>query len=497
MPIDSPCAEYEKASAKWQKCRDVIAGGDAIKGNRVLYVAKPSGMDKDDYNAYIERPEFFNATARTVQGMSGAIMRRPPTHEARPDVEKLFTDVTLNGRALESFAADVLKETMSVGRAGVLVDMPPAGSENQRPYWVLYTAEQIFNWRVVVVDGKRVLRLVVLRECAKTPSPDDPYVMEEEITYRELRLLMSDGPRPVPTGYVQVIWRKVITASDDGTKKEEWVADAPIAIVRRGEALTFIPFVFFNADDNETDISEPPLNDLADVNVSHFRTSCDWEHGAHYTACPTPWAVGVPTQTTLKIGSGTAWILNDGPHSKADMLEYSGQGLGALEALVDRKEKRMAVLGARLLEQQATHVETAEAVRLRQRGDESVMVRLANTVSAGLTRALQWTTWWMGSGKLEQSEIQKAKITLNTDLIEVKMDAPTMTALMGLFQGGAMSFEVLFHNLKQGELIPAGRTLEDEQEAIEGEERKRLDITKEELAAAKAPVIAPAGGTGV
>jgi hypothetical protein len=485
MPIDTPCKEYEAASRKWQRCRDVIAGGDAVKASKEVYVLKPSGMDRADYEVYVSRPEFFNATARTVHGMSGAVMRREPTKKAPAPVEKLFTDVTRNGRSLDNFAQDTLEEDLRVGRCGVLVDMPPEGTENARPYWVLYKAEQIINWRVRVAEGRRVLVLVVLEECSTQVSPDDPYVLREVKQYRELRL----GAAGI---YEVVIWTE--KERKDGDERVEYVPGPTLFPTRRGESLPFIPFTFVNPAHRDPEIDDAPLQDLVDVNLSHFRTSCDYEHGAHYTACPMPWAVGVPKGENLKMGSGVAWILNDGPNSKAGMLEYTGQGLQGLDKLVDRKEKRMAVLGARLLEQAPTHVETAEAVRLRQRGDESVMVRLANTVSSAMTQALQWTTWWMTTGKLEVIDAEVAAVTLNTDLIETKMAPEELTALMAAFQGGGMSFESLFWNMQQGERMPPKRTLEEEKAAIDEEERARLELTKEELEAQPRPIVGGGGG---
>src|SRR5206468_661127 len=134
----------------------------------------------------------------------------------------------------------------------------------------------------------------------------------------------------------------------------------------------FIPFTFVGATSLSPNVDKPPLLDLVEVNLSHYRSSADLEHGRHYTALPTPWVSGMRPDSNLRIGAGVAWVLED-PTAKAGMLEFTGQGLQALEKALESKEKQMAVLGARLLEMQPRLQETAEAVRLRHNGDAATL----------------------------------------------------------------------------------------------------------------------------
>ena len=61
---------------------------------------------------------------------------------------------------------------------------------------------------------------------------------------------------------------------------------------------------------------------------------------------------------------------------------------------MDRDEKLLAVLGSRLLQDQKKVGETAEAIRLRQSGEESVLTAIATSVSESLTQVLRWVYWW-------------------------------------------------------------------------------------------------------
>ena len=113
----------------------------------------------------------------------------------------------------------------------------------------------------------------------------------------------------------------------------------------------------------------------------------------HFTALPTAWVSGFDKGSTLRIGSSTAWV-TETQGATAGFLEYTGQGLTTFERAMDRDERLMAVLGARLLEGQRRVGETAAAIELRHSGENSVLSNLAISVSASLTQVLRWAYWW-------------------------------------------------------------------------------------------------------
>jgi hypothetical protein len=208
---------------------------------------------------------------------------------------------------------------------------------------------------------------------------------------------------------------------------------------------------------------KPPLLDLVDVNISHYRTTIDLEHGAHFTALPTAVLAGFGTGKTYRIGSGVAWV-SDKPEAKAFFLEYKGAGLSALRDLISDKEKQMAVLGARLLEEQKKQTEAAETHRLRQSGEQASLASVANTVSEAIERCLRWAVYWDGASDTIRDGVT---FTLNTDFVAQKLDPQTMTALMAARQAGEISQDTFLYNLKQGEILPPDHSIEDEKELLE------------------------------
>jgi hypothetical protein len=247
------------------------------------------------------------------------------------------------------------------------------------------------------------------------------------------------------------------------------VSSNPILPTRNGRPLDFIPFVGIGPRGVSIRVDKPPLLDLVDVNLSHYRNSADLEHGRHFTALPTPYITGwmepgEGSASTLRIGSGAAWTLSN-PESKVGMLEFTGQGLRALEVALDHKEMQMAVLGARLLEATPKTGETAEAVRLRHSGEHAVLGTMTSAVSQGLSKILRWHIWWMGL----EPESRVAGVELNRDYFDSVMSPNEAEALMKMWQAGSITFETLYWNLQRGEWARPGVSVEEEKAQLETE----------------------------
>jgi hypothetical protein len=130
--------------------------------------------------------------------------------------------------------------------------------------------------------------------------------------------------------------------------------------------------------------------------------------------------------------------VSETPGATAGYLEFTGQGLTSFERAMDRDERLMAVLGSRLLQDQKKVGETAEAIRLRQSGEDSALSAIATSVSESLTQVLRWIYWWNTTLVLPSSEmlpfgLSKAEVTvkLNTDFGIAGMSSQDLQAVVG------------------------------------------------------------------
>jgi hypothetical protein len=312
-----------------------------------------------------------------------------------------------------------------------------------RPYATKYDADCIINWKNKRVNNVQMLSMVVLKESAQIQL--DEFESQSVTRYRVLDL--SD------IGYRQRVFE------EDKHGNIQQVGD-DIYPLANGKTMSFIPFEFIGVRDNSPCVDKPPLLDLVDVNLSHYCTSADLEHGRHFTGLPTPVVCGVQLESgqSLSIGSAKAWVFPD-PQASATFLEFTGQGLGELREAMREKESMMATLGARMLAPEAKGVESAQTASIHRAGENSVLASISQSISISLTHILEWLRDW-------SNITGDVIVELNRDFVPPTMTAQDLTALVTAWQSGAISSLDLFNQLKQNDIIKPEVTFDDQQEAI-------------------------------
>jgi hypothetical protein len=222
-----------------------------------------------------------------------------------------------------------------------------------------------------------------------------------------------------------------------------------------------IPFIVLGANSSSTDVQKPPLLDLIDANIAHYRNSADYEHGLHFTGLPTPYVAGVQLDEgqTLNLGSKTAWVFPD-PSAKASFLEFTGQGLSTIREAMKDKETRMASLGARFLADDKRSGEAFQTLELRTSGERSTLASIARAASDALSKALNIMAAWVGAP-------ETARYDLNTEYVNSTMSPQMLQQLVMAYQTGAMPLSVLFQNMQKGEIVSDAMTFDAYQAQLE------------------------------
>jgi hypothetical protein len=382
-------------------------------------------------------------------------------------------DADMLGTSLYGYAKQVVSEVVSVGRCGTLIDWEGASRSGQgenRAYAALYRAEQILNWRVERVNGRNIATLIVLHEPqGGERKGTDVFDSSAGEQIRVLRLDQSSesGGLSENLKCVVEVWRP--------SQSNSWQLVESLVPLRHGRPLPLIPFVFHGPEHSRPAIARVPLDDIMALNLCHYRMDADYKHGLHYTALPTAWVSGFDKKSTLRIGSSVAWVA-DHPGATAGFLEFNGQGLTSFERALDHAERLMAVLGSRLLEGQKKVAETAEAMQIKQSGEDSILGSLATSVSESLTQMLRWVYWWNSTAeKPDDVNDQQVLLDLNTDFRTSGMSSNEVTALVAAWQAGAISQDTLFELFRHSEILPDGRKNEEEAGLIrKGLPRERL-----------------------
>ena len=447
MPINTRHPQYAARQPEWVKCRDAYGGSTPVKAAGTKYLPwTEANPDQTEYNDYLTRAVWYDAMERTVNGLVGAVTRKETAYAIPSAMEADMEDVTLSGTTFDAFAALVLREQLTPGRLAVEVAYPEEEGAASRPYWNLWGAESLVNWRTMRIDGVVTLVWAVLEEPAPKPGRDE-YSHETVTRYREMVLVNPTGERY----YGQRIWVKRTTSEG-----EVWVIEKEIIPTRRGSLLTKIPLTIINAGNTDADAGKPPLLGLANQDFAHYRNSADYEMAVSMIK-PIYYFFGVPTGQKIVLGSKRS-VTSEDNQATAGILQ--GADPVGLEKAMAMKVAYMATLGGRMLEAAPLQAETASAVKMRHTGEESSLRTVAQTMAQGLTLVLRDHAEWLGA------DPESIEVTPNLDYIDATLLPDQVRAYMELQQSGLISYETFYALLQGGELTRPGVDAETEQEAI-------------------------------
>jgi len=331
---------------------------------------------------------------------------------------------------------------------GEIATQAEANAANARPNATMYKTESIINWEESVIDGSKTLSKVVLVEDVSVKV--DEFKSEVKQVHRVLDLF---------DGFYRV---RLFESKDD---VDTQVGEDIFPLIG-GNRQTSIPFYFYPT----VKVQKPLLIGLVNMNLSHYKTTADYEHGCHLSGLPTLFISGYTPEEghVIYIGGPTAQALPESD-AKAFYAEVKNN-FEALRNNLKDKEKRMVTLGTRALQEQQRQVESAETASIHLSGEVSTLAAMSISLSVVFNKAITKMIEWAGSDNA------KVTVLLNRDFVPMHMSAQTITALLGLVQAGEMSKEAFFWNIKQGEFYKDSDTYELEQERINANPPPSPDI---------------------
>jgi len=366
-------------------------------------------------------------------------------------MQPIVDDTTGEGVELTQLAKKCAGWVLPLGRAGLFIDYPTtsgvvtkAALEEQgiRPTITGHAPWNIINWRTRKRGAKSVLSLVVLEE--EYTVSDDGFEIKLD---KQWRVLRNDGDI-----YTAEIWRK--TAGLNFQR----VLGPLTPLNAAGVPFPDIPFCFIGSENNDSEVDAPPLFDLADINVAHYRNSADYEEACFLVGQPTPVLIGLTEVWADKyfkegvgIGSRAAIPLPVGADAK---LLQATENTMPKEGM-DHKERQMVALGAKLVEQKEVQRTATEATQ-EEAAESSVLATVANNISMAFVWALGWTAEFLG---VPEAGI---KFELNTDFDTTGMNSADRAELIKEWQAEAITWEEMRAGLRR-----SGIATEDDKAAAD------------------------------
>ena len=495
--------EYNKMLPIWTRNRDAVEGEDAIKARGTTYLPKPNGQKNSEYLKYLQRAQYFNGSGRTLSAYEGMIFRKNPIYnykskdekdplsaEAGPEAQKkkdtynaFFENITCDGKSANQFLREIVKEVMAVNKVGVLIDFPvlsdkagvvPVMSKKEyearklHPVASLYKAESIKNWSWELIDTNVVPRVIVLQE--KTDGRASYATLSSAYTdsYRYRVLLLEDYVNE--RGESTYRYKQIIFESSDANSYKVASVIYPIA---NGEYINHIPFYIL------TDIGldyranvKSMISDLVTTNIGHFINSADWENELHWVGIKTLYLPGWNLQVNGQPRLGGAMA---GPRDTVPQLIEASSDSGIKDEM-QRKEERMAVLGAERISQQGRYIASKETARINAQSESATLSSMSSSLSESMSDVFSFLLDWAGFKDVNVS------VDINKDFYEDDLSGEELLKWIESVQNGGASFEMYYFNMDKKEAFPPDWSMDKERAALEKANANTLGLGDEKAA---------------
>lgn len=475
MPVDTPHPEYSNYLDRWDTIDDVWRGTVALRdekyiprrGGQVPPNTKRSDESKypleeadveeitqlhtqsfDDYERMLIETACFNAAKETVETNTGLVFQEPPTRswsDDHPlDTSGFTEDVSQCGQSLDTFAARLLREAMTTGRCGVLVDMPSDEKDFEErfgrrmnlkeradakvlPRWNYYGPTNIINWQEMHFRGRYQNVQTVLRSLEPVSVVDE---FSREMV-EQFRVLDFNNE-----GYYRhrVFRRQVTPTGDAGEDKqsENILYQGEVVPERNGEPINKLPFFPFSHDNCGMAIQDPMSESLFEKTLQLFQQETNFYHVLSYMV-PQWWGKGMASSEIPQIMGAGVFLPLRSEQGHIGVAQANDGGLTSQLRAIEQLRDQLLALGARTLSS-ATGRETATQVNLHNQKALSQVAKAAKAVSEQLTSMLQFTSWWMG-----HDDWREIDYSLNTRSLPNPWDADTIRVMMDVVLSGLMS----------------------------------------------------------
>lgn len=467
--------EWDEALPFWKKVDDILEGITELREHSDLYLPQFPAEHPEVYEDRVKSATFYNAYRDTLDSISGLMFRRPPS--LGTDVPKRVADdlenCDLQGTHWLVFAQSMFRERVHHGFCAVAVDAPATPVENRaqeiaqgrRPYWVLYEAPSVVNFRFVPISQKRQLQMIVFKECVSIPTGGMGAFMEweEREMYRvwEIPVAYVSADNITATGPAQ--WRLYqeveVNEGEDKGKKELVLVESGITKFDR------IPVTLFG----EVDDARPFLYDLAEVNLNHFQQQSDFESSLHICGVPIPYAINRDRAE----GSTTAWgkstLIDLQQGGAIGYAEPTGSSLQQMRDYLKDLVGQMRDMGLAIALEGTGTARTATEEIFKAGRRASRLAQLSQQLHDALETLLAMHAAYY-------SEATGGSVTMGSNGDDLTIDYNELRVLSDMADRGQLRIETVWALMKKAGKLPDDFDISKETEAMKNYNEQILPI---------------------
>ena len=397
---------------------------------------KPGQESEHCYLQRVRCLAFTPYTARLISAAVGLVLRKPITLTCENDKAKEYWDehrenVDRENTDLDGFARQVLTTALTYGLGHVLTTFPAAmvkdgktvsladlRRENPQPAFSLVTPEELIGWRTNY-DYQNGLGQVRIRR----------YTTENRGEYGEQMV-----------GKIMVISPTQTQHFESTDAMENWEEIGATSMT-----LGYIPLSTCYASKEDLNVGYPPLESVAELNMSHFKLQSQLSYALHVAGYPILLLKNWESNDKLRLNVAKA--ITVGSNGDGKYLEPASSSFGAMQATLDTWAEQISNLGVSILAEQKRVAESGVSKQLDRADTNSMLAQLSRSLENSLQDAYNAAGAYIGT--------EPPIVSIDRDFDAMPMTAEEQKVLIDLFVGQVIpDRRTILELLQQGQVLP-------------------------------------------
>lgn len=473
--VETPNDQYEYMFQKWQLPMTLMGGLPAMQAAGKTYLPQEPRESEEAYKVRLMRSSLFNVFKKTIMSASGQALMSPVVVSNVPEkLQYLEENATGDGRSITEIASDLIEHHLLYGKAHGLVDFPAAAkvegmsytefkNAGFKPYVNIVNPQSLVNWDYNVLRGYPELDRINIQEKEIVRHPDSPWVTMQR---RQVR----------------VWWKDRVEVYIYNDESQEYLLDEQVY----ENTLGYIPLVTGYSYKTGFLVSEPPLEDLAYMNLTHWQSSSDQRNILHIARVPFILATGFGDNELQGMELGVnRMVTTSNAEANMKYVEHTAASVDSGFEDLKQLEYQMKILGADLVMGQSVARQTAAARQIDLAESMSLMQLSLRSTAHMIKQFYVLAGEWLGV------DATGVEVTIGDDLSlpNSPNPVPEMVQLTGLMQDLGFSRDEIVAEIKRRGIIghtrkydaeTIMRILNEPDEPTEQESEEEADVDEQD-----------------
>jgi len=478
VTVGQPTAAYLESMGNLELIDALMGGTKAMREGGRTFLPQEELESDTAYENRKTRSFLLNAFDRTVQRLTGEVFSKELNkgENFNEALSEWCDDVDGEGKNLDRFSWEVFAAALSRGYTFLLVDYPAAnimvaedgkpyfvdedGTEklftkglekekNYKPYLVHVLPKNLIGCRTAVINGKRTLTQIRIKETTEEDEGEFGTKMVERI-------------RVINRGSWQ-LWVKndVDIANVNQTEKKEDVFELEKEGLTTLDEIPLISIFFGRRISAIT--ADAPLQGLADLNLQHYQSASDQRNILHFARLVIFFGKLLQVdESTNKVKFGANQLVHgNDPASDLKSVEHQGAAIGAGRQDLKDLEELMGMYGLTQMMPKTGNV-TATGRAIDSSESNSALKTYALVFQDAINQAFYYVSLLLGIGE------NAGQILVNTEFSNIIADT-SAEVLIKAYVEKILSREVVFNELKRRGMVANDTDFDEMVKAINEE----------------------------